>query len=50
MLQIIRPKIVLIYGAMTDKIFDDFKSLAKFYQFNDWITRQHGKTNDGELL
>ena len=30
------PKIVLVYGAMPSKIFDEFRHLAYFIQFEEW--------------
>lgn len=42
MLETLEPTIVLVYGAMHDAIFGQYLHLAKFVQYNDWITEQHG--------
>lgn len=39
----IEPKIILIYGSMNKKIFDEFKNQVQFIQFDDWTTVQHKK-------
>lgn len=39
----IKPKIILVYGAMPKSIFKEFESFVKFIQFNDWTTKQHKK-------
>lgn len=39
----IKPKIILVYGAMPKSIFKEFESSVKFIQFNDWTTKQHKK-------
>ncbi len=38
MLKMLSPRIVLIYGAMPKKIFDEFRPLTTFVQFPDWIS------------
>ena len=42
MLQVLKPKIVLVYGAMPDKVFAQYSSLTQFIQYPDWITRMKG--------
>ena len=44
----IKPKIILVYGAMPDSIFGDFKKDVQFVHFDDWTKNQHshgGKKN-----
>ncbi|WP_297671158.1 DUF4417 domain-containing protein, partial [Thomasclavelia sp.] len=50
MLEELQPKIVLVYGSMPDSIFNEFKSLTKFVQYDDWITKKKGGVNNGEWL
>ncbi len=42
MLETLSPKIVLVYGAMPDSVFGEFKSCTKFVAYPDWTTRMHG--------
>lgn len=42
MLLTIEPKIVLVYGSMPKCVFDDYKDLAQFVQYRDWISRKKG--------
>lgn len=39
----IKPEIILVYGAMQDSVFGEFKKEVKFVHYNDWITAQHIK-------
>ena len=44
----IEPKIILVYGAMPDSIFGEFKKDVQFVHFDDWTKVQHlhgGKKN-----
>lgn len=36
MLKKLTPKIVLVYGAMPSKIFDEFKKCTQFIQYDEW--------------
>lgn len=40
MLVELEPKVVLVYGAMPDKIFGDLKTKTQFIQYQDWITQK----------
>lgn len=39
MLDELKPEIVLVYGAMPEKIFGDLKNRTRFIQYADWISR-----------
>ncbi len=39
MLKDLEPEIVLVYGAMPEKIFADLRNRTNFVQYPDWITR-----------
>lgn len=44
----IEPKIILVYGAMPDSVFGEFKKDVQFIHFDDWTKTQHlhgGKKN-----
>lgn len=43
MINMLMPKIVLVYGAMPSAVFDEFKFKTKFVQYDDWTTRIHKK-------
>lgn len=43
MLEELEPKVVLVYGAMPDKIFGDLQSKTQFIQYPDWTTRMKSK-------
>ena len=40
MLQELTPKVVLVYGAMSNDIFKDYLSYTTFVQYDDWTTRK----------
>ena len=42
MLEILKPQVVLVYGPMSDSIFDDYKDMTTFVEYPDWTTRMHG--------
>ncbi len=46
----IDPKIILVYGAMPDSIFGEFKNKVQFVHFDNWTKLQHQKAgnNDGK--
>lgn len=37
----IEPEIILVYGAMSDSIFGEFKKDVQFVHFDDWTKMQH---------
>lgn len=39
----IEPEIILVYGAMSDSIFGEFKKEVQFVHFDDWTKVQHDK-------
>lgn len=41
-LQTLTPKIVLVHGAMPEKVFGPYLKYAKFHNYPDWITRKKG--------
>lgn len=41
-MQALTPKIVLVHGAMAEKIFGAYLRYAKFHNYPDWITRKKG--------
>ncbi len=41
----IEPKVILVYGAMPNKVFDEFKNCGiQFFQYDNWTKRQHKKS------
>ena len=40
----IKPKMILVYGAMPESIFGEFKSDIQFVHFADWTKTQHEKS------
>lgn len=43
MLKELEPEVVLVYGAMPDKIFDGLLDKARFIQYPDWTSRMKQK-------
>ena len=41
-LQTLTPKIVLVHGAVPEKIFGPYLKYAEFHNYPDWITRKKG--------
>lgn len=41
-MQALTPRIVLVYGAMPEKIFGPYLKYAEFHNYPDWITRKKG--------
>ena len=41
-LRALTPKIVLVHGAMPEKIFGPYLKYAEFHNYPDWITRKKG--------
>ena len=41
-LQALTPKIVLVHGAMPEKVFGPYLKYAEFHNYPDWITRKKG--------
>lgn len=39
MMKELEPQVVLVYGAMPEKLFSEVKDLATFIQYPDWMTR-----------
>lgn len=48
MLKTLSPEIVLVYGAMPETVFGEFKSYTQFVRFDDWTTSQHGGRKNGQ--
>ena len=44
-MQALSPKIVLVHGAMPEKIFGSYLKYAEFHNYPDWITRKKGGDN-----
>ncbi len=42
MMETLEPVVVLVYGSMSDHIFNQYKSYAQFIHYPDWISRMHG--------
>ena len=42
MLQTLRPKVVLVYGSMPNKVFAQYSKATRFIHYPDWITRMKG--------
>ncbi|MBR4765162.1 MAG: DUF4417 domain-containing protein [Clostridia bacterium] len=42
MMETLEPDVVLVYGSMNGKIFDNYLNYAEFVHFPDWTTRAHG--------
>lgn len=47
MLDELNPSIVLVYGNMSPKIFNDFLDKATFVFYEDWISRKKGEKAHG---
>ena len=41
MLEVLVPKVVLVYGSMPSDIFRDYLHCTEFIQYPDWTTRMH---------
>ena len=41
-LRTLTPKIVLVHGAMPEKVFGPYLKYAEFHNYPDWITRKKG--------
>ena len=46
LIQTLKPKVVLVYGAMPSIVFSDFENTTKFVQYDDWTLRVHKKENN----
>lgn len=44
-MKILTPRIVLVHGAMPDKIFSPYLKYADFHHYSDWIRRKKGGEN-----
>lgn len=44
MLNELCPQVVLVYGAMPDAVFEEFKNKTQFVHFTDWISTKHGRS------
>ncbi len=42
MIQVLNPKIVLIYGSMPDSIFNEFSTLTRFVHYESYLSRIKG--------
>lgn len=42
MMETLEPQVVLVYGAMPDKVFAPYTNYAQFVHYPDWTTRMHG--------
>lgn len=40
MLETLEPEVVLVYGAMSPGIFDEYRRQTQFIHYPDWITRK----------
>ncbi len=43
MMEYLKPKIVLVHGAMPMDIFSDVLNLAEFHQYDNWISQKRKK-------
>ena len=43
MLDELEPEVVLVYGAMPENIFLEFKHLTRFVHYPDWTSSRHGR-------
>jgi len=41
MLETLEPQIILVYGAMPESVFGDYKNATTFIHYDDWTTAQH---------
>ena len=41
MINILKPKYVIVYGAMPEEIFGDFMYKTSFIRYDDWTTLKH---------
>lgn len=42
MMETLEPKVVLVYGPMSEKIFGTHTKYAQFIRYPDWTARMHG--------
>lgn len=42
----LKPKVVLVYGAMPPTVFSDFENKTRFVQYEDWTQRVHNKESN----
>ncbi len=42
MLNELKPEVVLVYGAMPDRIFAEFEGITRFIQYQDWTSFRKG--------
>ena len=42
MIETLEPEIVLVYGAMPEEVFGDFKDKTRFIPYSDWISKKKG--------
>lgn len=47
MIKVLKPKIVLVYGAMPSEVFDEFVTFAKFIHYESYISKVHGGNRNG---
>lgn len=47
MLRILKPKIVLVHGAMPDEVFSEFISRTEFISYKSYISRVKGDKRNG---
>ena len=45
MMETLEPKVVLVYGSMSNTIFGPYIGSAKFVRYPDWISRAKGGNN-----
>lgn len=43
MLDYLKPRRVLVYGAMPETVFAGFRGRTEFIRYSDWTSAQHGK-------
>lgn len=41
MLETLEPEVVLVYGAMNESVFHDYRNITKFIHYPDWTTKVH---------
>ena len=42
MLETLEPEVVLVYGSMPDPVFEDYRHLTEFVQYENWMRLRHG--------
>lgn len=48
MMMELEPEVVLVYGSMSNKIFNEFSTRSRFVNYQDWISAKKGVQNGNQ--